>query len=108
MKHLFLAGLVVLLVSCDNTTPVTTTVSKHQDYTPPTFGTVTWTVIPKAASPCQGSVRTEPYGCIEGLGTREMNIWIHSDHKGFEVSEASIKHVLEHEFNHVVYGPDHL
>ena len=98
---------ILALAGCASSTPVTTTVLRRQEYNPPPFGHVTWAVVPAAASPCGRRGIVEPYGCVEGIGTKSPRIWIHSDHSGFEVNDSTIKHVLSHEFEHIVYGPRH-
>ena len=98
---------VLLLAGCDSSTPVTTTVKKNQpDHQHPKYGSVTWSIGPANMSPCPKD-GPEPYGCVFGVGTRQATIYIHEDHSGWEMNKVTIQAVLDHEFDHVIYGPMH-
>jgi len=100
LKVLFL--LIFLLTACAGLTlrltPYTTTVSKTQDFDTVLAAVITYAIVPDSAIKLlcgQGKA----LGCADGVGTNSVRIY---------VQETGHKHILEHELNHVVYGPRHV
>lgn len=93
----------LLLQSCSSV-PHTTTVDKGQEYELADHGTVEWFIVDQDKSPC---LDKRSYGCMYKSGSKHR-IWIHRDHQGSINSNEALKHIAEHEFEHIVYGPRHV
>ena len=80
--------------------PHTTTVSKTQDFKLPDSAVIFYNIVDASELKQQGC-GIEAQGCAFGVGTNVVHIYVagHTD--------DAVKHVLEHEFNHVIYGPEH-
>jgi len=93
-----LATTLLLLAACDPV-PQTTTVSKSQDYTMPLSYTVDVKVLDPVTLTAMCRLESE-IGC---------QIWDTPDRASIYVSsEYEFRnHAMEHEFQHLVYGPAH-
>ena len=89
---------IILLAGCDPS-PVTTTVSRDQDYTMPTRYTVDVRVVDPTTllAMCRGS---SEIGC---------QVWDSPSHASIYLSAAypHRDHAMSHEFAHLIYGPLH-
>ena len=91
--------LLLLLTSC-RILPLTTTVSKTQNFTPKDSAVIFYSIVDPSELKQLGCI--DAYGCAFGIGTKNIHIYVAQSS-----NKDEIKHVLEHEFNHVVYGPEH-
>lgn len=94
----------LLLIQSCAAVPHTTTVDKGQEYELADHGTVEWFIVDKDKSPC---LDERVYGCMYKDGNKHR-IWIHRSHDGSINTNRALKHIAEHEFEHVVYGPRHI
>jgi hypothetical protein len=85
---------ILLLTGCASAAPLTTTVSKGQEYDMPDQGVIVYKVADEV--PCGD------YGCtVRRLGN-VFEVTVLRSHL------RAMQHFLEHEFEHVVYGPSHI
>jgi len=92
----------LLLQSCA-AVPHLATVDKGQEHELADHGTVEWFVVDQGKSPC---LDERAYACTYEVGDRHR-VWIHRDHQGSLNNNETLKRIAEHEFNHVVFGPEH-
>jgi hypothetical protein len=85
---------ILLLTGCASATPLTTTVSKGQEYEMPESGVIIFKVADEV--PCGD------YGCTVNRIGDVFEITVLRSHA------RAMKHFLEHELEHVVYGPNHI
>jgi len=85
-----------LLTGCQ-LTPVTTQVSKTQDFTPSPVAMIHYAIVPHETIKvvCENA----DLGCVKWKSATQATIF---------VSDMYPKYALEHEFDHVVYGPLHI
>lgn len=101
MNKVLLCGCLLLLAACELPRDLNT-VDKKQEFTPPERATITmYTVSPETlASACQTPVGKVYEGCTILLSPNDIYIFISSVYR-------NRKDLMEHEFDHVIYGPTH-
>lgn len=92
----------ILMAGCANTSPITTTVSRTQEFEFPPKGTIAYEVVDVVELKMHGC-GVDAIGCVTGVGTDHPKIWI-----GDYPSKNGNKYTFDHECQHVIFGPKHI
>ena len=95
-----IAAICFSLLSCDaRVVPHTTTVSKTQSFELQDSAVIFYNVVD--GSELMKHCNHDAHGCALGVGSNVIHIYVGKS------TDDAVKSVLEHELEHVVYGPKH-